>query len=135
MPKSAKSPNPRYMIRTGVVDSDVYDLAIEPVQWGNDPEAAATWIPEQRLWRAVLAEAIHVMLGRRVGRNHATDMRKGEAAMWIQSHTTEVGSFLWVCDVTGLDAERLRAQLYTVLQAGRNLPGCRAPRRRASSTL
>ena len=78
---------------------------------------------ELELWRAVLLQAVEdlrrtgpsfevAMNGIRVkGRTPSARMRcdRNNAAAWFRSSSTGVGSFLWICDLFGLDAELVRA--------------------------
>jgi hypothetical protein len=67
---------------------------------------------EKRLMAAVLADAIHLYLGRARWRNgrHQVDFR--EAATWIESEDrTSLLAFENVCDVLQLDAGRVRRAL------------------------
>jgi hypothetical protein len=80
---------------------------------------------EFELWGAVLLQAIEdfhrkgpslevVMNGIKVRwRTNNTEMRrdKRNAAAWFGSSCEDVGSFLWICDLFGLDADLVRAKV------------------------
>ncbi|MGA2939742.1 MAG: hypothetical protein ABSF52_21950 [Syntrophobacteraceae bacterium] len=77
------------------------------------------------LWGAVLLQAIEdfhlkgrsseiVMSGIKVRwRTNSTEMRRNKrsAATWFGSSCEDVGSFLWICDLFGLDADLVRAKV------------------------
>jgi hypothetical protein len=75
------------------------------------PQAAER--PEVVLWAAVLSQAIgeyrrgedcpHRFRTRRIGR---------EAQEWILSELIEVGSFVWICQTVGLDADYARTEIF-----------------------
>ncbi len=77
------------------------------------------------LWGAVLLQAIEdfhrkgpnseiVMNGIKVRwRTNNTEMRRNKrsAAIWFGSSCEDVGSFLWICGLFGLDADLVRAKV------------------------
>jgi hypothetical protein len=77
------------------------------------------------LWGAVLLQAIEdfhrkgrtseiVMNGIKVRwRTNNTERRRNKrsAAAWFGSSCEDVGSFLWICDLFGLDADLVRAKV------------------------
>jgi hypothetical protein len=77
------------------------------------------------LWEAVLLQAIEdfhpkgrgleiVMNGIKVQwrKNSAeTRLNKRNAAAWFGSSCEDAGSFLWICDLFGLDADLVRAKV------------------------
>jgi hypothetical protein len=80
---------------------------------------------EFELWEAVLLQAIEdfhtsrrsfdvVMNGIKVEwRTNSAEMRRNKrnAAAWFGSSCEDVGSFLWICDLFGLDADLVRARV------------------------
>ena len=56
------------------------------------------WSPEQRLWGAVLEQAVEDL------RRHCP-----KARAWFQAASEEPGSYLWTCEVLGIRADRIRA--------------------------
>lgn len=54
--------------------------------------------PEQRLWVAVLEQAVEDL------RRHCP-----KAKAWFRATSEEPGSYLWICEVLGIRAERFRA--------------------------
>ncbi len=70
---------------------------------------------EVELWRAVLLRSAEDLAGRDAAaapekRRHA----QLRARAWFSSHEFSVGSFLWVCDIVGLDADYLRGRLFVL---------------------
>jgi hypothetical protein len=77
------------------------------------------------LWGAVLLQAIEdlhrkgpsseiVMNGINVRwRTNSAEMRRNKrnAAAWFGSSCEDAGSFLWICDLFGLDADLVRAKV------------------------
>jgi hypothetical protein len=77
---------------------------------------------ELELWGAVLLQAVEdlrrrgpsfeiAMNGIRLkGRTHSARVRRdrNNAAAWFRSSSNRVGSFLWICDLFGLDADVVR---------------------------
>lgn len=77
------------------------------------------------LWEAVLLQAIEdfhpkgrnleiVMSGIKVRwRTNSAETRRNKrnAAAWFGSSCEDVGSFLWICDLFGLDADLVRAKV------------------------
>lgn len=67
---------------------------------------------ELALWCGVLVQAIHDLEENDDGMRSIVGRVKTERAWaWIESNDCELGSFLWVCDQLGLDAEAVRARL------------------------
>ena len=80
---------------------------------------------EIKLWGAVLRQAVEdiqcsgpsfeiVMNGINLrGRTDSTRIRrnKNNAAAWFRSSSDDVGSFLWICDLLGFDADFVRSEL------------------------
>jgi len=80
---------------------------------------------ELELWGAVLLQAIEdlqlrgpvfevVMNGIKLkSRKEGITMRRNRnnAAAWFRSSSDDVGSFLWICDLFGLDADIVRAEI------------------------
>lgn len=69
-------------------------------------------LPEAGLWAAVFELAVADCRGR-------CEKKKRAALAWIESTRQGEGSFLWVCDVIGLDAGAVRGR---VKGAGRKAP-------------
>jgi hypothetical protein len=66
-------------------------------------------LPERRLWRAVLEMAIRD-LGLVVCGYRAQPLRDNARA-WIRSRNEDLGSFVFVCDALGLEADAVREEL------------------------
>ncbi len=80
---------------------------------------------EFELWGAVLLQAVEdfhrrgpsfeiVINGIRLrGRKDSTEIRRNRnnAAAWFRSSRENVGSFLWICYLFGLDADLVRAEV------------------------
>jgi hypothetical protein len=95
----------------------VKDLELMTTPDGNDGAF--------ELWGAVLLQAIEdfhlkgrnseiVMNGIKVRwRTNSAEMRRNKrsAAAWFGSSCEDVGSFLWICDLFGLDADLVRAKV------------------------
>jgi hypothetical protein len=60
------------------------------------------WSPEQRLWGAVLADALECL---RLGRNAA---QARAARAWVLSEAVEFGSFVYICCALRLDPDAVR---------------------------
>ena len=60
----------------------------------------------KRLWNAVLNQAIKDVVD---PRTRYKDRK--ESLEWFQSERQGVGSFLWVCNITGFNPSRVRTQL------------------------
>lgn len=63
--------------------------------------------PEHRLWAAVLFQAIHDV--------HIKETEKhprywrDDARAWCAINRTDIGSFIWICELFDMDAEQVRA--------------------------
>ena len=69
-------------------------------------------IPERALWAAVLFQALHDLMGicLRTRRLDAPRLQY-EAREWFVSPTREVGSFLWIAALLGLDSSAVRRRV------------------------
>jgi hypothetical protein len=79
---------------------------------------ATTWynfhimLDERRLWTAVLAQAIHDLIGIDTGSQDCKRSRlRRITRLWFESENTEAGSFRWICDQLEIDASWLRHRL------------------------
>jgi hypothetical protein len=96
--------------------------------------------PEQRLWAAVLIEAIDCVSGIVVGASSRDTAKRGyeEALEWVNSQKTEPLSFAWVCCQCGVDPDYLGAKIrlcrlqwrHTRLSVGRRFGKARRQRER-----
>jgi len=84
--------------------------ALLPSQMGGGSTTALSG--EKRLMAAVLADAIHLYLGRARWRNGRNQLDFRDAVSWIEStDRTSLLAFENVCDVLQLDAGRVRSAL------------------------
>jgi hypothetical protein len=87
-------------------------------QWWAGATAACT--AEQRLWIAVLRDAVELAGGQRAA--HPTTLI--EAEEWLASPVTTTGSCGWVCDALGLAQDWVRSQV-AAIRHQRMTPGPR----------
>lgn len=80
--------------------------------------------PEIRLWRAVLEDAFTCLAGRAMasacGRTVPNKWRRriaGETHAWVQSEADGVGSFVFCCQVLGIEPGRMRRRAEGVYRA------------------
>lgn len=75
---------------------------------------------EQRLWAAVLQQAVADAGGRKPKGNTRNDRRvvMDSARYWFARKGRGVGSFLWVCEALGLDPDALRPKIRGAWDAG-----------------
>jgi|GEM_PF-5989221 len=66
--------------------------------------------PYLRLWRAVLVQAVRDLRTRKTG-----TIPKGTYA-WFTSADQDLGSYLWICWVLGIDPACLREQTFKALE-------------------
>jgi hypothetical protein len=69
-------------------------------------------LDERRLWTAVLAQAIHDLIGIDTGSQDCKRSRlRRITRLWFESDNSEAGSFCWICDQLEIDASWLRHRL------------------------
>lgn len=83
--------------------------------------------PYERLWLAVLREAVYRYLRRPT--SHKTATLRAEVADWLALDTDIAGSYGFVCAALGLDADYLREGLYRARAAGQTVFLRAEPRR------
>ena len=62
----------------------------------------------KRLWAAVLDQAIKDSQADKPGHNSHESIIAEGARAWFSSKSQEDGSFLWVCDILGIDPEAVQ---------------------------
>jgi hypothetical protein len=109
-----------------VLEQDVSSGALEP--WVLLPSQFADRARptehsgEKRLMAAILADAVQCYLKNHHGRGAAAQILFRETETWLESHDQRwLLSFENVCDVLGIDADRLRGALRAQVASG----GCR----------
>lgn len=68
---------------------------------------------EKKLWAAVMRQAILDAGGKNLGALGRVEKKfyPTEARRWIESPASHVGSFVWICDLLGLEAGRMRSAI------------------------
>lgn len=62
----------------------------------------------KKLWFAVLFQAISDLVPARASENKDSVGVQDQAYKWFHSKRKNVGSFIWICDIFDLDADRMR---------------------------
>ena len=66
------------------------------VEFRNEEQQPRAAFPEHSLWAAVLLVTVEDLNG--------DEQAKAAAKAWLDSASREIGSFLWVCEALGLNA-------------------------------
>jgi hypothetical protein len=69
--------------------------------------AGAEWDKARALWTAVLIQAAVDLSGKDAGKG-LSPIIKSSAKRWFLSPADHIGSFVWVCEILGLDPARTR---------------------------
>lgn len=98
-------------------------LGLEPAQLVVDQEPCG----ERRLAFFVVQDALEIAVGRRIARR---EIREATEA-WVESESRAVKSFLWWCELIGIEPEFLRRlvrenKIRTVSRAARRVAGLKS---------
>jgi len=101
----------------------ILDEGLQPSQYADAHRHSAPFLSERRLWAAALESALadcmtYLPKGKGTMTARTKDARRRDALAWLQSDEEGPLTFLWYCDVLGLDAGAVRAR---VLSGGLDL--------------
>lgn len=88
------------------LDATLQPDTILPEQWA-DTRRSTERTPEKQLWLAILQSAIED-LGKGPGVNDRQFQRWAQTRLWIKDDDDSLASFVFCCQVVGIDPESLR---------------------------
>ena len=79
--------------------------------------------PYRKLWAAVLLQAIKDLTAGTINSDIVNNHRRriaGSTQYWLKADSDGVGSFIYICNVMGMDADKTRSKIMELDQRAKN---------------